>query len=132
MRTSTTPVLSRRALNRATLARQLLLRRSGMSVPEAVEHLLLSHADRGRVVTDEVRCQAYDPHGPTPQFMLVDGFTGGDWRITRQRRAATLVIRSYARLSDEDNEALVDEGATLLAFAAPEAETRDVEFAPPD
>jgi hypothetical protein len=32
-------VLSRRALNRATLQRQLLLRRSAMSVSEAVEHL---------------------------------------------------------------------------------------------
>jgi cell division inhibitor SulA len=32
-------VLSRRALNRATLQRQLLLRRSAMSVYEAVEHL---------------------------------------------------------------------------------------------
>jgi hypothetical protein len=95
------------------------------------DNLLLSHADRGRVVTDDVRRQAYDPHGPTPQFVLVDGFTGGDWRITRQRRAATLVIRPYARLSDEDSAALVDEGATLLAFAAPEAETRDVEVAVP-
>jgi len=32
--------LSRRALNRATLARQLLLERSGMPVPAAVEHLV--------------------------------------------------------------------------------------------
>lgn len=36
----TDPVLSPRALNRATLARQLLLRRSPLSVPEAVMHLV--------------------------------------------------------------------------------------------
>ncbi|MGX1493417.1 hypothetical protein RKD41_005676 [Streptomyces tendae] len=36
----TDPVLSPRALNRATLARQLLLRRSPLSVPEAVTHLV--------------------------------------------------------------------------------------------
>ncbi|MEV8088296.1 winged helix DNA-binding domain-containing protein [Streptomyces nigra] len=36
----TDPVLSTRALNRATLARQLLLRRSPLSVPEAVTHLV--------------------------------------------------------------------------------------------
>jgi Winged helix DNA-binding domain len=34
------PVLSLRALNRATLARQLLLQRSRMSIPAAIEHLV--------------------------------------------------------------------------------------------
>jgi len=34
------PVLSRRSLNRATLARQLLLERSGLDTLAAVEHLL--------------------------------------------------------------------------------------------
>ncbi|MFF4252324.1 winged helix DNA-binding domain-containing protein [Streptomyces sp. NPDC001663] len=38
--TATAPVLGSRALNRATLARQLLLRRSPLSVEAAVEHLL--------------------------------------------------------------------------------------------
>lgn len=33
-------VLDRRALNRARLARQLLLERSALGVPEAVEHLV--------------------------------------------------------------------------------------------
>ena len=36
----TADILSDRALNRATLARQLLLRRSNMTVPEAVTHLI--------------------------------------------------------------------------------------------
>ncbi|MEU6254837.1 winged helix DNA-binding domain-containing protein [Streptomyces sp. NPDC047043] len=38
--TATAPVLGTRALNRATLARQLLLRRSPLSAEAAVEHLL--------------------------------------------------------------------------------------------
>lgn len=39
-RAATAPLLGERALNRATLARQLLLRRSGRSVPDAVRHLV--------------------------------------------------------------------------------------------
>ncbi|MFJ2829950.1 winged helix DNA-binding domain-containing protein [Streptomyces sp. NPDC087263] len=38
--TSAAPVLGTRALNRATLARQLLLRRSALGTKDAVEHLL--------------------------------------------------------------------------------------------
>ncbi|MFJ9906353.1 winged helix DNA-binding domain-containing protein [Streptomyces sp. NPDC101152] len=38
--TAAAPVLGARALNRATLARQLLLRRSPLSVPQAVEHVV--------------------------------------------------------------------------------------------
>ncbi|MFG2298707.1 winged helix DNA-binding domain-containing protein [Streptomyces sp. NPDC048603] len=40
MASRTNPVLGPRALNRATLARQLLLRRSGMSARDAVAHLV--------------------------------------------------------------------------------------------
>ena len=34
------PVITRRELNRATLARQLLLKRSTLSIPAAIEHLV--------------------------------------------------------------------------------------------
>jgi hypothetical protein len=95
------------------------------------DNLLLSHADRARTVTDDLRRQAYDPNGPAPQFVLVDGFTSGDWRIVSEGRAAALTIRPFRRLPAADAEALEREGAALLAFAAPDAETHDVRLTAP-
>lgn len=94
------------------------------------DNLLLSHADRRRVVTEDYHRQAYDRHGPVPQLLLVDGFTGGDWKITGQRGAAVLTIRPYRPLSGPDAAAVTEEGARLLEFAAPDAESHDVRLLP--
>ncbi|GAA1282405.1 winged helix DNA-binding domain-containing protein [Saccharothrix xinjiangensis] len=88
------------------------------------DNLLLSHADRRRVVTDDVRAQEYEPHGPVPRFFLVDGVTAGDWRLRRVDGAATLELRPFhpAALTDE----LEREAAALLAFLAPDAREHEV------
>ncbi|WP_433251085.1 winged helix DNA-binding domain-containing protein [Streptosporangium sp. CA-135522] len=95
------------------------------------DNLLLSHADRSRVMTDACREPwVFPKHGPVPGIVLVDGFTGGTWKITKHRGAATLTVRPFARLSPESADALTDEGARLLAFAAAGAETHDVRLLP--
>jgi hypothetical protein len=93
------------------------------------DNLLLSHADRSRVVTDSYREQNFDAHGPMPRLILLDGFTAGTWTLAVQRGTATLTIRPFAKPSDEDAGALAEEGAALAAFAAPEADVREVRFA---
>ncbi|MFE3248075.1 winged helix DNA-binding domain-containing protein [Streptomyces sp. NPDC059209] len=57
------PVLSTRALNRATLARQLLLRRAAMSAKEAVTHLVGLQAQNVKppYVQLAARIDAFDP-----------------------------------------------------------------------
>ncbi len=81
------------------------------------DNLLLSYADRRRVVTDDIRARDYDPHGPVPQFFLVDGMTAGDWRVERTKDVATLELRPFHRLpASDDVEA---EGLALLGFLAP-------------
>jgi hypothetical protein len=57
-----------------------------------------------------------------PSIVLLDGFTNGTWKITRHRGTATLTIRPFKRLLDEDATALAEEGARLLAFVAPDAD----------
>jgi hypothetical protein len=93
------------------------------------DNLLLSHADRSRVITDGYHEQGFASDGPMPSIVLLDGFTSATWKITRQRGTATLTIRPFERLLDEDATALAEEGARLLAFVAP-GDTHDVWFAP--
>src|SRR5262245_9431602 len=92
------------------------------------DNLLLSHADRTRFITDGYHKQGFTMDGPMPCIILVDGFTNGTWKIIRQRRAATLTIKPFRRLSKKETAALTEEGVQLLAFAASDADTQDIQF----
>ncbi len=60
--------------------------------------------------------------------MIVDGFLGGMWRITRERDGATLVIETGGSWSNQDRAGVAEEGARMLAFLAPGATGHDVHF----
>jgi hypothetical protein len=84
------------------------------------DNLLLSHADRSRVITEEFQQHGL-PDGVAPAAVLVDGFARGTWTVTRQRGTATLIIRPLSRLSAQDVDALTVEGGELLSFVAADA-----------
>ncbi|HEU5472410.1 MAG TPA: winged helix DNA-binding domain-containing protein [Actinophytocola sp.] len=92
------------------------------------DNLLLSHADRSRVVTPAVHQQGYRERNVMPSLLLVDGVTRGEWRITRAGGTATLAVRPFDPLSGADGAAVAEEGARLLAFAAP-GDAPEVRFA---
>ena len=85
-------------------------------LPE-VDNLLLAHADRRRVMTDEHRKRVIDGAW-VKATVLVDGFVRGTWRIERQPGAATLHVELFEAVAERDRSALAEEGARLLAFAA--------------
>jgi len=58
--------------------------------------------------------------------LLVDGFVAGAWRLVQERGTATLVVEPLERLSGRSRTAVAEEGARLLAFLTPDAETHDV------
>jgi hypothetical protein len=95
------------------------------------DNLLLSHADRSRVVTEAYRQQEFPPDGPMINVFLIDGFTHGTWVIRREDHSATLAIQPFTPLNAMQAEALADEGACLLAFAAATARQREVQILPP-
>jgi Winged helix DNA-binding domain len=92
------------------------------------DNVLLSHADRTRIVTDDHRKRAVARNAPGFGSILVDGFFRGTWRIERQGSAAILLIEPYEPLPTRDRTAVADEGSRLLAFAASAAKTRGITF----
>jgi Winged helix DNA-binding domain len=92
------------------------------------DNVMIGHADRSRILGDNVQGHMFVIENRYPGTFLVDGFLAGIWTITRVRRAATMRIRLFATISAEDKTALGEEATRLLAFAQSDAETRDVEF----
>ena len=107
--------------------------RPGGEVPAPVrlvaefDNLVLSHADRSRVISTEATKRLYTVNGVIPGSVLVDGFVAGMWRLTRSRDAATVTIEEFAPIRERD--ALTTEAERMLAFGAPGA-AHEVRFAP--
>lgn len=95
------------------------------------DNLLLSHADRTRVISDEDRQRTITPNGIVPGGFLVDGFFRGTWKLQQGRGTATLVVEPFRRLSARERAEVTEEGARLLAFAAADAARQDLRFVRP-
>jgi hypothetical protein len=96
------------------------------------DNLLLSHAERSRVVSPEATSRLYTINGVIPGSVLVDGFVAGMWRLTRSRPDAVVTIEMFGpvrRLDAAQRDALTAEARRVLAFGAPGA-AHEVRFAP--
>ena len=93
------------------------------------DNLVLSHADRSRVISANHRQRLNTRNGIFPGTVLVDGFVAGMWRITRARGAAALTVELFAEVPAADRDAVIAEGERLLHFAAP-GDDHEIRFAP--
>src|SRR5919202_3916360 len=80
------------------------------------DNLILSHADRTRIIADDYRKVIASRNGMVPATVLVDGFVRGMWKTERTRGRVTLLIEPFEPLSDGDSEALAEEGERLVRF----------------
>jgi len=93
------------------------------------DNLVLSHAERSRVVSPETTSRLYTVNGVIPATVLVDGFVAGMWRLARTREGAAVTIEMFGPERDRERDALIAEANRVLAFAAPGADG-SVRFAP--
>ncbi len=90
------------------------------------DNLVLSHADRGRIV------RSFDPkrvgylEGANFGSVLIDGFVGATWTVKRSPKTATMRIAFLDRLPKRERVAVEDEGVRLLGFIAADAKSREV------
>ena len=81
-------------------------------IPE-YDNLLLSHADRSRMLTEEQQKRVFSKGA-----VLVDGFVAAAWRIAKAKGSAALEIEPLRKLSKKNFRAVEAEGNRLLRFAA--------------
>ena len=91
------------------------------------DNLILGHADRSRMLSDEQRKALWTRNGLLASA-LVDGTVAATWRIERARRRVELTIEPLKRIAKADRAALAEEAERLLAFTDPEAPSREVRF----
>jgi hypothetical protein len=93
------------------------------------DNLLLSHADRSRMIADAHRPAIATANLRLPGTFLVDGFVAGLWVATRKKGAAALELRPLAAIGKAARTALEAEGESLLRFIEPDAVTFTVTHA---
>jgi hypothetical protein len=95
------------------------------------DNLLLSHADRTRVIADEHRRALTRANGVIPATFLLDGRVAGTWSVDRERldppgtragrRLATLTVTPFARPDAASRRALLAEAEDFVRFMADDA-----------
>lgn len=103
------------------------------------DNLIVAHADRSRVITEEQRKVVSSgvggktrtrpgQHGAVAATLLVDGVVRATWKVERAKKDATLVVEPFSPLSKAEQAEVAQEGERLLAFAAGDAVGHGVEF----
>lgn len=86
------------------------------------DNLLLSHADRTRVVPSEYWGRTWQ-RNQAHRTLLVDGFVAGVWKLD----ADALVVEPFGTLTNAQREAVTEEGERMLAVMHP-GESYDIRF----
>jgi Winged helix DNA-binding domain len=82
------------------------------------DNVLLSHADRARIIPGNRRVPLPPGEGGSRGTVLVDGFWCGTWKRERTHGKMKLAIDTFGPLSKGNRAAVAEEGERLLRFVA--------------
>jgi hypothetical protein len=85
------------------------------------DNLTIGYADRTRVLSEPDRRRVYPANGLIPGMVLVDGTVTAVWRLSTSKGTAKLRVGTLRKINKKDASTILDEGAMLLNFAAPDA-----------
>ncbi|MER6362330.1 winged helix DNA-binding domain-containing protein [Kitasatospora sp. NPDC001527] len=89
------------------------------------DNLLLSHADRTRVLPEAYRPRVMTQNGIVLGSLLVDGLVAGSWQLAGEGTGAwSVTVRPFAPLARADRDAARAEAERVLAFAGGHGEVR--------
>jgi hypothetical protein len=88
------------------------------------DNVVLSHADRSRVVADGDHVLLMGGPGGWTGTVLVDGLLRATWAARREGDATSLTVRPSGPLSATERSEVLAEGERLLGFLAPGREHR--------
>ncbi|MDR6551959.1 winged helix DNA-binding domain-containing protein [Paenibacillus qinlingensis] len=92
------------------------------------DNMLLSYADRSRIMEETYRKRVFTVNGIIRATILVDGFVTGTWKLISKRDHTVLHIEPFRVLSKQEQDALFEEGARMLQFAAANSSTSEIIF----
>jgi hypothetical protein len=95
------------------------------------DNLLISHADRTRVMSGEHRSQVFTINGIVKGTVLYDGFVVATWKATTSHKQPRLAIQPLEWIPRVGRSDIIAEGNRLLCLLAPGAESREVELPSP-
>ncbi|WP_133986450.1 winged helix DNA-binding domain-containing protein [Rhodococcus sp. IEGM 1351] len=92
------------------------------------DNVLLSHADRGRLLDDDVRKKVFTQNGIIKPAVLVNGRVAAFTTTVVEKSRAVLDVEPLAKIAKTHRTAIEAEGRRLLKFAHPDAPERVVRF----
>ncbi|MFF2447901.1 winged helix DNA-binding domain-containing protein [Neobacillus sp. NPDC058068] len=92
------------------------------------DNILLSYADRKRIIDEAYRNIVFTKNGIIRPTILIDGFVSGIWKVQKEKGAVRLIIELFKKLPDEEHNALMEEATRLLDFIEGKESSREILF----